>query len=92
MVNGKPRVGIIGIGMVGTPLKRYFEDIKGHIRGTDLFSFDTDPQKGYDDDVNQADIIFVCVPTPPKPDRTAELLAVESAFDGLKGAKIVVIK
>ena len=92
MVNEKPRVGIIGIGMVGTPLKRYFEDIKGHIRGTDLFLFDTDPQKGYDDDVNQADIIFVCVPTPPKPDRTAELLAVESAFDRLKGAKIVVIK
>lgn len=85
-------VGIIGIGMVGTPLARYFEEVRGHRRGGDLFFYDTDPAKGCFDDINRAEIVFICVPTPRAPDGRADLAAVESAFGTIGGGKIVVIK
>lgn len=78
--------------MVGTPLKRYFEERRGYERGTTLFVFDIDPQKGYADDINQADIIFMSVPTPRGEDGAAKIDAVEDAFKRLTGNKIVVIK
>lgn len=88
----KPALGVIGVGMVGAPLKRYFEEFRGHTRGENLFLYDIDPQKGFFDDINRADIVFVCVPTPRSPDGGANLSIVESAFEMLKGQKIVVIK
>ncbi len=86
------RIGIIGVGMVGTPLKRYFEELRGHVRGQDLFLYDIDQKKGYFDDVNQADVIFISVPTPRSHDGSADLAAIESALKILKGEKIVVLK
>ena len=55
--------GIMGVGMVGGALKDYFEK-KGKVVGNDLFLYD--PHKGFDsvDEVNKADVIFICVPTP----------------------------
>lgn len=85
-------VAIIGVGMVGTPLARYFQEIKGYERGKNLFLYDIDPKKGYFDDVNRAEVVFISVPTPRSPDGPANLNAVESAFGLLKGEKIVVIK
>lgn len=78
--------------MVGTPLKRYFEEIRGHHRGEDLFLYDIDPKKGYFDDVNQADIIFISVPSPRSPDGSADTSAVKSAFEMIRGGKVVVLK
>lgn len=78
--------------MVGSPLKRYFEEVRGHRRGKDLFLYDIDPKKGYFDDVNKADVIFVCVPTPSLSDGAADLSAVEAAVKKLKSPKVVVVK
>ena len=78
--------------MVGTPLKRYFEELRGHRRGADLFLYDTDPKKGYFDDINQTEIIFISVPTSRSQDGSADLTAVDSAFGRIKGEKIIVIK
>ena len=86
------KIGIIGIGMVGTPLKRYFEEVKGYGRSEDLFLYDIDSKKGCFDDVNRADVIFISVPSPRAPDGSADLTAVESALKTIKGAKIVVLK
>ncbi len=86
------RIGVIGVGMVGTPLARYFEEREGYLRGKELFLFDTNPDKNYDDDVGRADIIFVCVPTPPAKDGSCDLSYVASALNSIRGAKIIVIK
>lgn len=86
------KIGIIGVGMVGTPLKRYFEERRGHRRGKDLFLYDVDPKKNCFDNINKADIIFIAVPTPRSPDGSANLTAIDSAFGRIKGRKIVVLK
>lgn len=86
------KIGVIGIGMVGTPLKRYFEERRGHERGTTLFLYDTDPRKEYNDDINKADVIFISVPTPRGEDGAAKIDAVDAVFKSIIGEKIVVIK
>ena len=86
------KIGVIGIGMVGTPVARYFEELRGLKRGESLFLFDTDPAKNFNDDINQADIVFISVPTPPGKEGAADLSALDSAFQRLEGNKIVVIK
>lgn len=86
------RIGIVGIGMVGSALQRYFEEVKKYERGKNLFVSDTDPRKGYADDINQADVVFLCVPTPRMTHGGADLSAIESVLAGLAAEKIVVIK
>lgn len=87
----KPNVGIIGIGMVGSALKRYLES-KGFRRGVNLFCYDTNKQKGLFDDINKADIIFVCVSTPYHPEKGFILSHLNEAIKNIKGKKIIVIK
>ncbi len=88
----KIKVGIIGIGMVGGPVKRWFEEHNGYKRGKDLFCYDVDPKKGYTEDVNKADVVFISVPTPPNPDGSCNTSIVENAVSTVKDGKIVVIK
>jgi len=92
MINRKYKIGVIGVGMVGGPLARYFKEEQGHKRGEDLFLFDIDPKKEYLDDVNQADIIFVSVPSPRSSDGSCDTTIVNSAFERIKGEKIIVLK
>lgn len=86
------KIGIIGLGMVGEPIRRWFQEKRGLKRGTDLFCYDTDPKRRYYDDINRADVIFVAVPTPPNPDGSCNISIVESVVSSLKEEKIVVIK
>ena len=86
-------IGIVGVGMVGGQLMRYFLDEKKYQRGKEVFLFDKDPAKAYTDDVNAASIIFVCVPTPRRGDTGAcDLSILESAIHMLKEPKVVVLK
>ncbi len=82
----KIKIGIIGIGMVGTPLMRWFL-AKGWERGKDFFCYDADPKKNYFDDVKSANIIFICVPTPPNPDGSCNISIVESVVSQLPDKK-----
>lgn len=90
--SSKIKVGIIGIGMVGGPIRKWFEELNGYKRGRDLFCYDADPKKSYKDDVNKADVIFVSVPTPPNPDGSCNTSIVESVVGQLKDGKIVIVK
>lgn len=87
------RIGIIGIGMVGAQLKRWFEE-NGYVRNQDLFLYDIDPKKAYFDNINMADVIFIAVPTPRSYDNSCDLSAVDDALGRIVDLlfKIVVIK
>ncbi|MEK7616046.1 MAG: hypothetical protein AAB420_02450 [Patescibacteria group bacterium] len=86
------RVGVIGLGMVGDPIRRWFEEMKGYIRGKDLFCFDVDPKKDFHDDINQAEVIFVAVPTPSPKGGGADLSILHAAIKTVNDGKIIVIK
>lgn len=77
----------MGIGMVGGSLRKYFEQKK-----KPLFMYDKFKNIGSLEEVNQADIIFVCVPTPFDKSKGFDLSFVEEACLSIAGSKIVVIK
>lgn len=77
MLEKKPKVGIVGIGMVGKEAMRYFLE-HGWARGKDLFLYDSDSKKNFSDDVAKADVVFLCVPTPPKKDGSCDTSIIES--------------
>ncbi len=86
------KVGIIGVGMVGGSLLRYLVSVKNFKRGKNLFLFDTDAKKGFNDDIDKADVLFLCVPTPRMKNGSAGIGYLKSAFKNISGKKIVVIK
>lgn len=86
------KIGIIGLGMVGEPIRRWFEEKLGYKRSKNLFCYDVDPKKGYFDDINKADIIFVSVPSPSNSDGSCNTSIVESAVNSIQDGKIIVIK
>lgn len=82
-------VGIMGsAGMVGGAVKRYFEK-----RGERPLCFDKYKNEGSLEEVNKADVVFICVPTPYDEAKGGfDLSFVKSAISSLVGEKIVVIK
>lgn len=83
------RCGIIGVGMVGGALQRYFENI----RGIKPFLYDNGKSFGSPQVINQAEVIFICVPTPFNKEKNYfDLSFLEDAFSKIEGSKIVVIK
>lgn len=83
------KIGIVGVGMVGGAVKRYFEKKEG----VELFLYDKGRGVGSPEEVNKAEIVFVCVPTPYLKDgRGFDLSYVEETMNMLKGEKVVVIK
>ncbi|OGZ45442.1 MAG: hypothetical protein A2756_00285 [Candidatus Ryanbacteria bacterium RIFCSPHIGHO2_01_FULL_48_27] len=91
-ISAKIPIGIIGVGMVGGNLKRYFEEVRGYVRGKNLFVYDANSDKHFTDDVNQAAIVFVAVPTPRARSGACDTSALDAAVGMLRGEKIVVFK
>jgi len=87
MVKEKYKIGIIGVGMVGGALNRYFEK-----QGIRPFLYDKSKNFGSVQEVNKADIIFICVPTPFDKEKGFDLSFIEDACKNISGEKIVVIK
>jgi len=83
----KYKIGIAGLGMVGGALKRYFEK-KPHYK---LFLYDL---KGIGslDEINQADFIYLCLPTPYNPAIGCDITAIEEVVSQIKGEKNIIIK
>lgn len=80
-------IGIIGIGFVGGALKQYF--VKQKVK---LYLFDKFKKIGSAREINKADIIFICVPTPYLFKKGFDVSAVVDAIQILKSPKIIVIK
>ncbi len=78
----------MGVGFVGGALRKYFESVE-----VKPFVFDPGKNEGSIEDVNRAEVIFVCVPTPYYLDGSGfDLSFVHAALKALQGEKIVVIK
>ena len=73
------KIAIVGLGMVGGALSKWFKDAILH-----------DPPKGTVGDLEQADVIFICVPTPYN--NGFDLSMVKQAVGDIGGNKIIVIK
>ena len=83
------KIAIIGVGMVGGAIKDYFETKEE----VDLYLYDKGKNLGSMEEVNKADIIFLCVPTPfDKEKKTFDLTYVEESCQNITGNKIIVIK
>jgi UDPglucose 6-dehydrogenase len=61
----KEKIGIIGLGYVGSTLEKWFEK-----KNTPLFLYDKYKNIGSLDEVSKANIIFLCLPTPYKKNNT----------------------
>ncbi len=77
----------MGLGFVGGAANEYFEK-----KGVKVYKYDKYKGIGSVQEVNLADVILVCVPTPFVPKKGFDLSFVKSAIGLLAGQKIVVIK
>jgi len=83
------KIGIVGVGMVGGAMQKYLENKEG----VELLLYDKGKNLGSPVEINKADIIFVCVPTPYLRDgKGFDLSYVEETLGILEGEKVVVIK
>jgi len=81
------KIGIIGSkGMVGGALKRYFEKTDNKIYCYDVAG------EGSLKDVNQADYIYIAVPTPYKEGVGCDTGIVEEILNKLSDGKVIIIK
>ena len=88
----KPKIGIMGVGWVGGQLKKYLEEVKGYKPGIDLFLYTKHKEKCVGD-IEDAEIIFVALPTPRNPKNgSCDISIVEEAISKIKSKKIIVIK
>lgn len=82
------KIGIIGVGVLGSAVKSYFED-----EGYEVFCYDKLKSIGSIEQVNDAHLIFICVPTPRKADNSCDISIVDEVIGYITGInKIVVIK
>ena len=83
------KVGILGVGMVGGALRRYFEKV----RNIKPFLYDKGKDLGSIQEINKADVIFICVPTPFDTSKNYfDSSCVEDAISKIEDKKIIVVK
>lgn len=82
------KIGIVGVGMVGGALRKYFEK-----QGIRPLLFDKSKNFGSLKEVNMADIIFICVPTPfNKEKQSFDLSYIEESCNNISDNKTIIIK
>ncbi len=75
------KIAIAGLGMVGGALSKWFKD---------AILYDPPKGMGSDEELNTADIIFICVPTPYED--AGKYKIIDSVLKKITGNKIIVIK
>jgi UDPglucose 6-dehydrogenase len=85
----KYKIGICGShGMVGGSLRRYFETKKNYR----VLSYDLGKNIGSMEEINKADFIYICVPTPYIEGKGCDTSIVEKVIDKIDSGKVVIIK
>lgn len=86
---GKYKIGVAGVGMVGIQVKRWFES-----KNFEVFAYDKFKNIGKEEDLQKADVVFLCLPTPHN-EKVNTGVDISIFFDFLKQfkePKIFVIK
>jgi len=83
----KLKIGIYGVGVTGGALKKYFES-KSNVQ---LFLYDK-KLLGSLEEVNRAEFIYICLPTPYVPGKGCDTSIVEEGIRQLSGKKVIIIK
>lgn len=87
LIDGAP-IGIVGLGMVGTQVERWFKLKKRRFVVYDKFK-----KIGRLENLNEAKIIFLCLPTPHKnTGEGADIAVIEETVNFFKEPKIFVVK
>ena len=81
------RVGIMGVGVVGGAVLNYFR-----LEGINPLLYDPGKNLGSIQEINQADLVYMCVPTPYVHGKGFDDSYLADAFSRLNGEKTVVIK
>lgn len=89
-MKNKPKISFIGCGFVGGVWIDYLKEKKKYVRGRDFFCYD--PPKGMKDEINLANIVTICVPTPAKKDGKCDLSLVEESVNLVNDGKWIVIR
>ncbi len=90
-------IGVMGLGMVGGALFRYFEKTRGFVPGETLFGYDP-VKEGYGaiEPIQKAEIVFIGVPTPYLTGEDGKIgfdeSYVRAAIEALQEPKTIVIK
>lgn len=85
----KYKCGIIGSsGMVGSCLRKYFEKKSNY----ELYLYDKGQNVGSMEEINKADFIYVCVPTPYDDELGCDTRIVDDVISKIIGKKIIIIK
>jgi GDP-mannose 6-dehydrogenase len=87
---GKMEIGIIGLGAVGSAIKKGFEYVGHNVKGYDI----KDPSTNIEDILN-SEICYICVGTPPAKDEHCDItsiLSVSKQLNELNYKGIVAIK
>jgi UDPglucose 6-dehydrogenase len=86
-MRGKYKIGIVGLGMVGGALKRWFEKKTNY----ELFFYDIKGE-GSIEELNKSDYVYICVPTPVGSSGECDTSLVEASVGYLNSGKVVVVK
>jgi len=86
-IKKKFKIGIIGVGFVGSAVKNYYEK-----NNYQVFVYDKFKKLGSVGEVNKAEVVFISVPTPHNLKTGFDVSAVKEAVSVLKGSKVVIIK
>jgi UDPglucose 6-dehydrogenase len=85
--NGRTVIGIVGLSGTGDAVRDHFER-----NGHSLRVYDAERGIGSQRLVNEADVVFVCVPAPFQPNTGFDDRLLEEAVSLLDGSKVIVIK
>jgi UDPglucose 6-dehydrogenase len=79
MMTPYPKIGIVGLGVVGNAVKQSFESCG------ELVTIDIDKNKGFHtyEDIRDCEAIFVCVPSPMSADGRCDASALESVLHSI---------
>ena len=78
----KPKAGVVGAGVVGQAMQR--------LCGPETVMYDTKPGAPQDKGaINACDVVFICVPSPMKPDGSCDTSIVEEAVSWVEAPLII---